>query len=146
MRYLNTRISLRKVIYTHVLYKVQNTKLFFVSVQLVNKVPFDVGINNGVMNAISSSVTKLKRRDRVCYVTFDEIILRPALHHSRKDDFIRGFHDTGNKRYRQFADHAMVFMVRGIKKAWKQPVSYYFSDGGMFIVVVSRVNICFSCC
>lgn len=128
------------------LYKVGNTNLPYVSLQLVNKVPFDVGINNGVMNAISSSVTKLKRRDRVCYVTFDEIILRPALHHSRKDDFIRGFHDTGNKRYRQFADHAMVFMVRGIKKAWKQPVSYYFSDGGMFILLLRTLNVFLSCC
>lgn len=30
-----------------------------------------------------------------------------------------------------FADHAMVFMVSGIRKKWKQPICYFFTTGAM---------------
>lgn len=83
-------------------------------------------------------------KDRICYVTFDKIALTPALQYVRSEiqgDFIRGFQDMGNIRTKLFADKAMVFMVRGIRTAWKQPVSYYFpSEGNSFFRMSVHVN------
>lgn len=88
------------------------------------------------MNALEKCVSKLPPADCVCYVTFDELSLHPSLQYSMKGDFIRGFHDTGARRKPQFADHATVFMVRGVRKAWKYPVAYYFTDGSTFRKII----------
>lgn len=44
-------------------------------------------------------------------------------------DNIDGFVDTGVHKSQSVADHALVFMVRGIKKKFKQPISYSFCQG-----------------
>jgi len=44
-------------------------------------------------------------------------------------DSIDGFVNTGKHKSQNVADHALVFMVRGIKKKFKQPVSYSFCQG-----------------
>ncbi|XP_026476046.1 uncharacterized protein LOC113381310 [Ctenocephalides felis] len=38
-----------------------------------------------------------------------------------------GFEELANG----FADHALVFMIKGLKNKWKWPVAFYFSDGGV---------------
>jgi len=37
-----------------------------------------------------------------------------------------GFVDCGTYKNQNLADHALVFMVRGIKKKYKQPICYTF--------------------
>lgn len=32
-------------------------------------------------------------------------------------------------RQKKFADHALVFMIKGIVCNWKQPIAYYFCEG-----------------
>ena len=39
------------------------------------------------------------------------------------------FGHIGRTQY--FANHAVVFMVRGLLSKWKQPVAHYFSSGPM---------------
>lgn len=49
-----------------------------------------------------------------------------------------------NEKRTKIADHVMVFLVRGIKRKWKQPVSFYFTDGGMKaadLAVTLKTNI-----
>lgn len=43
-----------------------------------------------------------------------------------RDDCFVGFNDFGGERGRNVADHALVLMVCGIRKRWKQPLAYYF--------------------
>jgi len=51
------------------------------------------------------------------------------LHYNETLDMIEGFEDYGYERTQQFADHAIVFMIRGITKKFKQPIAYFFCQG-----------------
>lgn len=48
------------------------------------------------------------------------------LHFDNNAGEIIGFEDNGWGRTQNFADHALVFMVKGITKKYKQPISYTF--------------------
>ncbi|KAJ8910968.1 hypothetical protein NQ315_003661 [Exocentrus adspersus] len=58
--------------------------------------------------------------------------ITPALSFNEKKGYIEGFQDLGGEeRSSDFADHVIVFMVRGIMKNFKQPIFYGFTkDGG----------------
>lgn len=99
--------------------------------QILNKVPFDVGLNDCIFDSLHLSVAKMESEDRSCTLLFDEMSVEPALSYNQKHDRIDGFHNTGNDRKNVFADHAMVFMARGIRRKWKQPIAYYFVNNGM---------------
>lgn len=61
---------------------------------------------------------------RYCSILFDEVCLSSGLQYT--SDIIDGFVDNGFDRNQNLADHALVFMVRGIKKKYKQPICYTF--------------------
>ncbi|XP_022170432.1 uncharacterized protein LOC111033813 [Myzus persicae] len=46
---------------------------------------------------------------------------------TKKNDTILGLQKNQNNQTPKFADHALVFMLRGIAKKWKQPYAYYYS-------------------
>lgn len=54
--------------------------------------------------------------------------LTPNLSFERSKDKINGFVDL-NDRSSEFADHALVFLLRGSVHKWQQPVAYYFCAG-----------------
>lgn len=43
------------------------------------------------------------------------------------------------KKKLKIADHAFVTMIKGLRKKWKQPVSFYFSEGGMNAVQIKQL-------
>jgi len=55
--------------------------------------------------------------------------LSSGLNYNSSVDNIEGFVDSGTHRNQNFGDHVLVFMVRGIKKKFKQPISYTFCQG-----------------
>jgi len=61
---------------------------------------------------------------------FDEMSIRGHLHFNQKIDFIEGFEYLGRHgRTSNIANHALVFMLHGLLKRWKQPVAYYLNRG-----------------
>jgi len=61
---------------------------------------------------------------------FDKMSIRQHLHFNQKIDCIEGFEDLGrHSRTSNIANHALVFMLRGLCKRWKQPVTYYLTHG-----------------
>ncbi|KAH1021728.1 hypothetical protein HUJ04_011212 [Dendroctonus ponderosae] len=59
---------------------------------------------------------------------FDEIALQLGLQYNYKLDC--GFVDLGGADRRpKFADHALVFLLKGIRKKWKQPICFTFCEG-----------------
>jgi hypothetical protein len=57
---------------------------------------------------------------------FDEMSIRENLHYNQKFGCVEGFEDLGSHgRTSSIANHALVFMLFGICKKWKQPVAYY---------------------
>ncbi|KAI4455615.1 thap domain-containing protein 9 [Holotrichia oblita] len=99
--------------------------------KLLHQVPFYCGINGSIVNSLKRISSKLKDTDKLCTIIFDEMSLTAGLSYNSNTDSIDGFEDCGLSKRPVFADHAMVFMARGICRKWKQPIAYYFSEGGM---------------
>jgi len=70
--------------------------------------------------------------DRYCSIIFDEISISSSLQFIESTGKIVGFEDLVNKKCSpKFADKALVFMVRGLRKKFKQPVAFYLSNSNM---------------
>ncbi|KAF9793869.1 hypothetical protein SFRURICE_007400 [Spodoptera frugiperda] len=50
--------------------------------------------------------------------------ISPQIHYNAAKDLLRGFTINGEK----IADHVLVFMVKGLRKKFKQPIAYYFTN------------------
>lgn len=59
---------------------------------------------------------------------FDEMSLESALTFDKNRDTINGLVELKEKK-NDYADHALVFMLRGAVFKWQQPIVYYFSQG-----------------
>jgi len=89
---------------------------------------FKTGINNHVFDALRHSVQKMSEKDRYCCLLFDEMSIRENVQFNHKFDCIEGFEDLGSRgRICNIANHALLFMVRGLHRKWKQPLAYYLS-------------------
>jgi hypothetical protein len=69
---------------------------------------------------------------------FDEMSIRENLRFNQNFDCIEGFEDRGSHgRTSNIANHALVFVLHGLHKKWKQPVAYYLihgsTKGDMFV-------------
>lgn len=88
------------------------------------------GINRNV-NLVRNTVEKMEdEKEKVCEVMWDEFGVQPHVHYDSKEDKIIGFEDFGNRRTSKFANHVLVFMIRGFQSDWKMPVSHYFCHSG----------------
>jgi len=97
---------------------------------LLNTVQFRTGINTHVFDALRHSVQKMSEKDRYCCLLFDEMSIRENFRFNQKLNCIEGFEDLGSQgRTCNMANHALLFMVRGLHRKWKQPVAYYLSRG-----------------
>lgn len=71
----------------------------------------------------------MKTDDRLCTLVFDEMSLSPHFEYNRKKDRISGFVNYTGESKQKIADHVLVFMIRGVTRNYKQPVSYSFCSG-----------------
>ncbi|KAE9521413.1 hypothetical protein AGLY_018180 [Aphis glycines] len=58
----------------------------------------------------------------------DKMSLEPQLQYDDNVGCIVGFEDNGLDRTQRFADHNLVFMIKGITNNFKQPISYTFCE------------------
>ncbi|KAF0755385.1 Uncharacterized protein FWK35_00009537 [Aphis craccivora] len=93
---------------------------------ILTSVSIRTGICPHVINILKENVKKLKPAERYCSILFDEVCLSSGLQYTPGVDEIDGFVDIGSFKSQELADHALVFMIRGIKKKFKQPVAYSF--------------------
>jgi hypothetical protein len=84
------------------------------------------------------SEPNLNSRDKNCILAFDEIALQPSLFYNSAEDRMDGLEDDGERRTTRIADHAMVLMLKGVGKKWKQPIAYYFTKNGMKSPIVAK--------
>lgn len=106
--------------------------------KMLEKIPFNVGVNPAIMTSLQKAVQKLSNPNKMCTLMFDEVFLDAGLTYNIKNDQVDGFHDTGLERKLQFADHAFVMMLRGVRKCWKQPICYYFVANGLSAAMIQR--------
>lgn len=110
-------------------------------VDLLKKIPFEPGINNRIFEHLKTAVKKLKNKlDRYCTVVFDEISISASLQFIASTGKVIGFEDLGhNEQSCKFADKALVFMIRGLRKKFKQPVAFYFTNSEMNSIKLSVI-------
>lgn len=97
-----------------------------VLLQMLRKIPFRTGINKNLFAALKNTLLKMEDLDKYCYLVFDEVHLSTQITYNASEDRFIGFKEDGSDSVPQIADHALVFMVRGLRKQWKQPIAYYF--------------------
>lgn len=99
---------------------------------ILKKIPFEAGINDHIFEHLKLAVKKLKKLDRYCSIVFDEIALSASLQYTDRHAKVIGFKDLGGPhRSSDFADKALVFMIRGSRKKFKQPIDFYLTNGTM---------------
>lgn len=92
---------------------------------LLSAITFRPGINKQILNDLKENVSKMSQEKMIINLLFDEVSLAPAVHYNKKNDEIIGFEDTGgDEKTKYIADHALVFMIKGIKGKTKQPICY----------------------
>lgn len=96
--------------------------------KLLNKVPLKPGINKHIFASLQKMTENQTKEENVCLLLFDEMSIRKHLHYDMKQDKVLGYEDHGNHgRSAQVATKALVFMLAGIRKKWKQPIAFYFN-------------------
>jgi len=97
---------------------------------LLNTVQFRTGINTHVFYALRHSMQKMSEKGRYCCLIFDEMSIRENVRFNQQFNCIEGSEDLGSQgRTCNIANHALLFMVRGLHRKCKQSVAYYLSRG-----------------
>lgn len=95
---------------------------------VLHKIPLIPGLNPFILRHLKSIAPKMSRKKKVCILMWDEVCIQPKLTYDRRKDIICGFEDWGNNRTQKFADHSLVFMLRGLYSGWKMPISFNFCN------------------
>ncbi|KAH9644402.1 hypothetical protein HF086_006430 [Spodoptera exigua] len=94
-------------------------------VQICNIKP---GINSNIFSQLKNKADNMKIEQRLCVVMFDEVSLKSNVAYNERKDKITSLVDNGQNRKTEFADHAQVFMLRGLIYNYKQAISYTFAS------------------
>lgn len=92
----------------------------------LNNIEVRPGFLPNVFELLKGKVAGMAERDKFCVVSFDEMSLRVGLSYNLSEDSVEGFEDFGSLgKTSRLANHALVFMVRGLIGKWKQPLGYF---------------------
>jgi hypothetical protein len=90
-----------------------------------------LGINDLYLHLLSQKLLEFKY-DKMCMLTFDGMSIAQALQYNIKSDSIIGFSDFGDaRRTNTMANQIIVFMLRGLRRNWKQPIAFYLNKGNL---------------
>ncbi|CAB3253325.1 unnamed protein product [Arctia plantaginis] len=96
---------------------------------MISTASLKAGINENIFKELKTRAERMNTKQKLCLLLFDEISLMPHFDYNRKRDAIIGFVDNGEVTHNKIADHALVFMIRGIYYNYKQAVAYTFCAG-----------------
>lgn len=102
---------------------------------------FESGINSTFFEFLKVTSASLTEIDRNCILVWDEMALKPHIDYNESTDTIDGFVEMIGTRRPNFATHALVFMVRGISKNYKEPVAYFYTDGPKYFELAEMIRL-----
>ena len=106
---------------------------------LLNRIPIRAGINEVLFDNLKAKVKSLKEKEKHCVVMFDEVMIDPHISLNSSIKEFEGFEDFGDTRDGKIADRALVFLIKGITREWKQPILYTFSNGAVKTIDLVRL-------
>ena len=105
------------------------SKLFYLPsksslLKWVSGLPRKPGLAEEALEVINKKVKTMNEVNRLCTISFDEILIKANLYYDSAIDEVVGLEDDEEHKGNLVASSALVFMVRGIVENWKQPVAY----------------------
>ena len=86
--------------------------------------------DNNILCALEKKLAKVPDNCKVVFLVIDDMAIKGGVSYDNGRDLIEGFCE-GQKGGKVLANHAIAFMVRGIREKWKQPIGYFLSSGPM---------------
>ena len=72
------------------------------------------------------------KEETLCGIVFDAMSIKESLHYDKASDSIIGREDFGEHgNSLKMANHALVFMVKGLINKWKMVLGFFFYSGGI---------------
>lgn len=96
---------------------------------LLSAFTLEPGINKNIINDLKKMASRLPNEKKLVNLLFDEVSLAAGVEFKAATGKIIGFEDFGDHRNKTLADHALVFMIKGIKSKSKQPICFTFCKG-----------------
>ena len=88
------------------------------------------GFNENILQALKLQVSSMPSTSSLCAIVFDEMSIKESVNYNKERDEVEGLEDFGSGGKSQYiANHATVFLVRGLIAKWKQPLGYFLSSG-----------------
>lgn len=107
-----------------------------------NQIPFTTGLSKEMIEIIKDKLTDLNPINRKCILLLDEMTVKNNLQYNEKIDVIFGYEDFGDfGRNISTAKHALVFMLCGINKHWKQVVAHFYGTAKKELLKTIILNI-----
>lgn len=96
--------------------------------RILKDIPLSTGVNLQILYSLKRRLAKCSEELQKCVLLFDEVSLQHGLTYDQLNDNIVGYVDMGDLgRFREEANHALVFMLASVSGKWKQPIAFYFS-------------------
>lgn len=95
---------------------------------ILAKIRIHAGPIGVLTKLLTQTVEKMSETDKKCVLVWDEISLKSHIDYDPIRSELIGLEDNGVGNPLKFADHALVFLIRGIRSGYKLPVAYYFVD------------------
>ena len=115
------------------------------------KLKIQPGFSKGLFKQLFIKCQSIDEEDRKCFFLMDEMSLKTNLRYNRGEDKLYGVEDFGSEnRGNRRANVALVLMIVGIKKKWKQHVAFFFSyntikSNILEIIIMKSVALLRSC-
>ncbi len=98
----------------------------------LRNVSINVGWSKPSLAALKVRARALPKEETLCGIAFDAMSVKESLHFDSASDSIFGREDFGEHgASKKQANHALVFMVKGLLKKWKTVFGRFFYAGGL---------------
>ena len=98
----------------------------------LRKIFVNVGWSKQTLAVLKRKSEVLPKEERLCGIVFDAMSIKEFLHFDQTSDSIIGREDFGEHgKSFKLANHALVFMIKGLIKKWKMVLGYFFYSGGI---------------
>lgn len=107
--------------------------------RFIKNIKCTAGINESVLEILRVKCEQMTPEDKTCVICIDELSIKSHLYYNYGRDEIIGLEDNGMNKTLLSACSACVFMLRGLRAKWKQPIAYVLSNTNMSSVTVVNV-------
>ena len=108
----------------------------------LDKVNIIPGFSPILTGAFAKKVSAMTDADKNCELIFDELNLKCSIRYDQSRDCVEGIEDFETLgKSSHAATSATVFLCRGLKNKWKQPLGYFLTSGSVSGSVLKELII-----